>query len=136
MHGVLRRAASDWRHKPSEFSDNSSDISDAMRLVRIAAEPRPVGDSKKSAIDRAARKLDWSFTRTRDVWYGTARRIDVREMDALRSLEQERDLAAERAEQRRHLQQLAALRAKLQFDDADFHAADIAALDYVIGAAR
>lgn len=135
LQAVARRASA-RSEKPPEFSENSSEISEAMRLAREAAEPRPVGDSIKSAIDRVAKRLGWSFGRTEDIWRGEARRISSSEMDALRLLEQERDFAADRAEQRRHLQQLSALRAKLQFDDPDFHAADIAALSYVIEAAK
>ncbi|KQZ00874.1 hypothetical protein ASD45_08405 [Pseudolabrys sp. Root1462] len=103
-----------------------------MRLVKLAAEPRPVGDSVSAAIGRAAKRLDWSYARAGDIWYGEARRIDWREMDALRAIEQERDHAAERAEQRRHMQQLHALRAKLQFNDPDFHAADIDAISWLL----
>ena len=38
----------------------------------------------KAAIRRASRRLGLSFTRTRDIWYGDARRIDAAEMDRLR----------------------------------------------------
>lgn len=71
----------------SEFSSESSEMSsvnEASTLIRVAAEPRPVGDSVKSAIRRAARSLGFSFTRAKDIWYGDARRIDAEEMDALR----------------------------------------------------
>jgi hypothetical protein len=136
MLQTLRRPASERSEKFSEFSEKSSEISEAMRLVRIAAEPRPAGDSIKDAINRAAKKLGWSCSRTEDVWRGEARRIEVPEMDALRLLEQQRDFEADRAEQRRHLRQLAALRTKLEFDDPDFHAADIEAIKWVIEAAK
>lgn len=116
----------------SEFSDKSSDISDAMRMVRIAAEPRQVGDSIKGTINRAARKLGWSETRTRDIWYGTARRIEVREMDALRELERGKLAADFVAERRRNLEQLAVLRTRLHMRDPEFHALDIAALDWTL----
>lgn len=132
MLQILERPRSDMSDRASAFSDNSSEISDAMRIVHFAAEPRPPADSAKAAIRRACQRLGWTYTRTRDVWYGDARRITVAEMDQLRALEQERDHAANRAEQRRHLQQLHALRAKLQFNDPDFHAADIAAISWLL----
>ena len=52
--------------------------------VRRCAEPRPAGDQVKAAIRRASRRLEIPFTRTRNIWYGDARRIDAAEMDRLR----------------------------------------------------
>jgi hypothetical protein len=57
----------------------------ASELVRLVAEPRPVGDSVKAAISRAARRLGWSPTRTKSIWYEEAHRIDASEVDQLRS---------------------------------------------------
>lgn len=132
MHGLLGQHASARADFVSEKSDDSSGISDAMRIVQLAAEPRPVGDSVKAAVGRAARRLGWSYTRTRDVWYGDARRIDVKEMDALREIERRRDEAANRAEWRRRLEQLAVLRTRLHMRDPEFHSQDIAALDWIL----
>jgi hypothetical protein len=132
MHGTVSRAVLDRSKKSSEFSNKSSDISDAMRLLRIAAEPRPVGDSVKAAVSRVARAFKWSPSRTRDLWYGTARRVEVHEMDALRDLERERDAADFITERRRNLEQVAVLRTRLHMRDADFHAPDIAAIDWIL----
>ena len=38
----------------------------------------------KVAIFRASRRLGFPFSRTRDIWYGGARRIDAKGMDRLR----------------------------------------------------
>jgi hypothetical protein len=65
-------------------SSYASSIDEAQTLVRRCAEPRPAGDQVKAAIRRASRRLGLSFTRTRDLWYGDARRIDAEEMDRLR----------------------------------------------------
>ena len=65
-------------------SSYASSIDEAQTLVRRCAEPRPAGDQVKAAIRRASRRLGLSFTRTRDIWYGDARRIDAEEMDRLR----------------------------------------------------
>lgn len=62
----------------------SSSIDEAQMLVRRCAEPRPTGDLVKAAIHRASRQLNWPFSRTREIWYGNARRIDAQEMDRLR----------------------------------------------------
>jgi hypothetical protein len=59
-------------------------ITEAQSLVRRCAEPGPAGESVKAAIGRASRRLDLPYSRTRDIWYGDARRIDAGEMDRLR----------------------------------------------------
>lgn len=123
---------SDWSKKPLEFSDRSSEISNAMRLVRIAAEPRPVGDSVRAAIGRACRHLGWRYNRTREIWYGTARRIESHEMDRLRSLEREADAKSAATERARYLEQLAVLRTRLQMRDAEFHRPDCDAIDWLL----
>lgn len=58
--------------------------SEAAKLIRCVAGPRRVDDTIKRAIHRAARRLGWSASRAKDVWYLAARRIDAEEMDALR----------------------------------------------------
>jgi hypothetical protein len=65
-------------------NSSADSITEAQSLVRRCAEPRPAGDRVKSAIRRASQRLDLPFTRTRDIWYGDARRIDAGEMDQLR----------------------------------------------------
>lgn len=132
MGGIVAPAKSVRGNLSSEFSDKSSDISNAMRLVRIAAEPRLVGDSIKAAITRASRTLHWTPTRTRDLWYGTARRVEVAEMDALRALERRKLEADFVAERRRNIEQVAVLRTRLQMRDQEFHRDDIAALDWML----
>ena len=67
------------------ISSYVSAIEEAQALVRLCAEPRPAGDQVKAAILRASRRLEISFNRTRDIWYGDARRIDAEEMDRLRA---------------------------------------------------
>ena len=64
-------------------SSYASSIDEAQTLVRRCAEPNLPGDSVNAAIRRASRRLGLSFTRTRDIWYGDARRIDAAEMDRL-----------------------------------------------------
>lgn len=108
----------------SDTELDSSDISselEARNLVRGAADPRPSGDSVKQAIVRVARRLKWSFTRTRAIWYAEARRIDAAEMDALRAIAREQAARYSR------------LARALQAVDAEFYHSDIAAL---VSAAR
>ena len=71
----------------------ASSIDQAQTFVRRCAEPRLPGDSVKAAIRCASRRLGLSFTRTRDIWYGDARRIDAAEMDRLRQVSENAELA-------------------------------------------
>jgi hypothetical protein len=77
----------------SPKSSYPSSIDEAQTLVRRCAEPRPAGDLVKVAIFRASQRLDMSFSRVRDIWYGDARRIDANEMDQLRRAAKEADVA-------------------------------------------
>ncbi|MGY4480085.1 hypothetical protein [Bradyrhizobium sp. USDA 3364] len=79
---------------PPELSRSScgSPVDEARDLVHLCAEPRLVGDSVKTAILRASRRLGMSFNRTKDIWYGDARRIDAREMDRLRRIAEQTEM--------------------------------------------
>jgi hypothetical protein len=80
---------------PSNLPSSSygSSIDEAKILVRRCAEPRPAGDQVKAAIRRASQGLGIPFSRTRDIWYGDARRIDAEEMDRLRRGAEKAELA-------------------------------------------
>jgi hypothetical protein len=80
MVKVVQMDVADGLRKPPY----ASSIEEAQALIRQCAEPRPAGDRVKAAVRRASRRLDLPFSRTRDIWYGDARRIDAREMDRLR----------------------------------------------------
>jgi hypothetical protein len=47
----------------------------------------------KAAIRRASQRLEIPFSRTRDIWYGDARRIGAEEMDRLRHGAEKAELA-------------------------------------------
>lgn len=49
------------------------------QALKDLAEPRPVGDSIKTAIIRAARATGIPYPRSFNIWYGRARRIDAHE---------------------------------------------------------
>jgi hypothetical protein len=72
------------KSRSSICSSSGSPIEEARNLVKRCAEPRPVGDSVKAAINRAAKRLGFTYSRTKDIWYCGARRIDASEMDRLR----------------------------------------------------
>ncbi len=110
----------------SEFSEMSS-VSEASVLLRRVAGPREAGDSVKTLIRRAARRLGWEFSRTRGLWYAAARRIDSEEMDRLRS-------EASRAEAQALQQRISSLHARLAATDAEFHRDTIDALERALRA--
>lgn len=98
-----------------ETLDNPSALSEAPRgghgrmttlecaalLLQEIAEPRPVGDSVKAAITRAARAVNvflgdretLSYGRAEDLRRREARRIDAHELDAIRAAHRARDQA-------------------------------------------
>jgi hypothetical protein len=99
--------------KASEKSAMSS-VAEASVLVRAVAEPRPVGDSVKAAISRAAARLGFAYGRTREIWYRNARRIEAAEMDRLRHRADQ--LATQNA-----INNLASLHSRLSQSDEAFH---------------
>jgi hypothetical protein len=70
-------------------------MSDMQRIVRLAAEPRAVGDSTKAAIARASRRLQLSYRRCYDFWYATSS-ASVRAVEADRLRTEELRLLASR----------------------------------------
>lgn len=68
----------------SQISDKSSKDSemvtvDASAMVREVAGPRLLGDNTKALLARAARRLGFSYQRTRSIYYGEARIIRAEE---------------------------------------------------------
>ena len=107
---------------PSERSEMSA-ITEASGLVQTLAEPRPVSDSVKAAIGRAARRLGWAYSRTKDIWYRDARiTIKADEIDQLRA-------AAARHELDIAVAHVVALRQSLAATDPALHRQVIASLD-------
>lgn len=82
--------------KPSE-GRRMTPVAQASRLLQEIAEPRPVGDTVKAAITRAARavsavrKEPFSYGRCEDLWRCEARRVDASEMDAIREAYERRN---------------------------------------------
>lgn len=128
--GELRSAPSE---NLSEGSDEGTKA-EAARLLKLAAEPRPVGDSVKDAIWRAARAVGFACDRAKRIWYGEAKRIDAEELDKLRDFARERRarIAAARADDQRNIEQLAALRGRLSARDPDFHRLDVEAIEFAL----
>ena len=101
--------------KLSEKSE-VSDVSYASELLRQHIAPS--SGSVKTRIFQSARRLKWSPSRTKDVWYGDARLIKAHEMDRLKQLAGVSDA---RIEYREITAEIARLDAMLSAQDADFH---------------
>ena len=71
----------------------AASIDEARALIRQCAEPCKARELVKEAIFRASRRLEMPLSRTRDIWYGDARRIDANEMDRLRRGAEEAKIA-------------------------------------------
>lgn len=71
----------------------SASIEEARSLVKRCAGTSPAGEVIKGAVRRAAHRLQFSFGRTKDIWYGDARRIDAKEMDRLRLVAEETEIS-------------------------------------------
>lgn len=113
-----------------------SAVVEYQQIVRRAAEPRPVGDSVKAAIGRAARRLCWKYTRTRAFWYA-GDRINVKDYEADRLRELKKQTAgAENNDVLARLesveQMLRALASRMP-QDADFYGAHADTLRGVAG---
>jgi len=94
----------------------------------------PLGSAQnvKDRIHLAARRLGWSFTRTKDVWYADPRvSIDGEE---LRAIEQVSGVSYGRSEARSVDDLIARAEALLEGKDADFHRPFVAALRAFVGA--
>lgn len=87
--------------------------SEMQSITRSAAGPWQPGDSVKAAIGRAARTLGIGYRRARSFWYGEAVSVRAFEADRMRAAEQL--LLQQR--QRRLMQELAAIRARLDASD-------------------
>jgi hypothetical protein len=118
-----------------------SSVAEASFLLRRVAEPRPVGDTVKTAIIRAARRVSRYMLqpmapgRAEDIWRREARAIRVEEMDAIRKA-----AAADReVQEAKHVladidARIARLEALL-VSDADFHGEQVAQARKALGGA-
>lgn len=122
--------------KPVRISENERVVfmnpsAEASHLIRYAAEPRPVGDSVKAAITRAARRVGLGYERAKSLWYAEARRVDASEMDRLRAVAAERAAKQEEAAVHAHRQlveRISAIEARLAAIDPGFYGDAVAAL--------
>ncbi|GAA0235876.1 hypothetical protein LNAOJCKE_0924 [Methylorubrum aminovorans] len=117
-------------------------VNQASRMLMDLAEPRPVGDTVKAAITRAARAVSavlrdarqepMTYGRCEDLWRREARRVDAAEMDAIRAAHERRHRSL-----REELRQASALADRLERLAAEaLPAGDLAASDEISATAR
>jgi hypothetical protein len=113
----------------SEFELEKSEMSTvefASSVLRSQIAPAGSAESVKGRIRLAARRLGWSHTRTKDVWYGDPR-LSIR-AEEMRAIEEHSGVKYGREEIRTVEQLIASADALLGRADADFHGPSIAAM--------
>jgi len=123
---------SEFRSEQEEPTPMSSCL-EAAALLRTIAEPRPIGDTVKAAINRAAKRVSAHLRqpmrpgRAEDIWRGEARVIRAEEIDAIRRAAEART----NREARHEITQLDARIARLEallVQDAEFHRTEVDAV--------
>jgi hypothetical protein len=129
----MAKGDSEVSGKSSEkpVSEFVSPVAEAADLLRRVAEPRPVGDSVKAAINRAAFRVSLPPGRVQDLWYSEARMVRSNEMDAIRSAAARR--AREEAKNRdAAFASLRSLRDTYAATDPEFYREQILAIEQVL----
>lgn len=98
----------------------------AQRTLRDVIAPPGAGVNIQDRVRVAARKLGWSFTRTKDVWYADPR-VSI-DGDELVKIEEVSGISYGRAEVRSINQLIAQADALLEGADEDFHRPFVAAI--------
>lgn len=103
-------------------------IDEMRKVLKELSEPWRCGDRTKCAIDRAAKECGLSFTRTRDIWYGNARRIEAEEYQQVMAARARKRVKVAKNELHELKTRIARLESLLASTDADFHSETLAAL--------
>jgi hypothetical protein len=114
----------------SEFRE-MSDVAYAAELIRKVEDRRHM--SVKEWIAVTARRLGWPYSRAKAVWYEDARRIDAKEMDALRSAIRARETRILANDFRTQVDRIARLKAALAVVDEEFHREQILGMERQFG---
>lgn len=117
--------------KQLEKSEMSSVDFASTALQRYVA-PQASGQNIKDRIRIASRRLGWSFSRTKDVWYADPR-VSI-SVDEMREIEEAAGIKYGRAEVRTIDDLIAKADALLDGQDADFHRPFVVAFRAFIGA--
>lgn len=96
-------------------------MTDAALMLRELSEPWSSGERIKTIIDRTSRLARLSYSRTYEIWYRRARRIEPHELQQIAAALQAKREKAARNEFHELKVRLARLEARLLSGDADFH---------------
>lgn len=118
-----------------------SAVAEASALLWEIAEPRPVGDTIKKAVNRVAQRVTKYLPpkqvmtpgRAEDIWRKEARLIRAEEMDAIRKAADARIVREAKVERSKLEDRVARLEAALFIQDADFHQPSLDALRGMAG---
>lgn len=104
-------------------------LTEASGLLRQLAGQRQADESVKAVLLRVQRKLSWSASRVRCVWYGD-KRISLREgeLTELRAKAKARGQNGTKNELELLRQRIARLEQLLEVSDSAFHSPDISAM--------
>jgi len=96
-----------------------SSVAFAAKTLKTHIAPMGSADNVQQRIRLAARRLGWSFTRTKDVWYADPR-VSL-SVDEMRVIEETADVKYGRAEVRSIDELIAKADALLEGSDPDFY---------------
>jgi hypothetical protein len=96
-------------------------MTDAATMLKELSLPWAAGERMKSILERASRLARLKYSRTYEIWYGRARRIEPHEIKQIAEALQIKNERAARNELHDLKLRLARLEASLSAGDADFY---------------
>jgi hypothetical protein len=96
-------------------------MTDAAMMLKELSLPWAAGERMKSILERASRLARLKYSRTYEIWYGRARRIEPHEIKQIAEALQIKNERAARNELHELKLRLAKLEASLSAGDADFY---------------
>jgi hypothetical protein len=96
-------------------------MTDAAMMLKELSLPWAAGERMKSILERASRLARLKYSRTYEIWYGRARRIEPEEIEQIAEALRLKNEKAARNELHDLKLRLARLEASLSAGDADFY---------------
>jgi len=96
-------------------------MTDAALMLKELSLPWAAGERMKSILDRASKLARLKYSRTYEIWYGRARRIEPQEIEQIAEALRLKNEKAARNEFHELKFRLAKLEAALSSRDPDFH---------------
>ena len=100
-------------------------MTDAALMLKELSLPWAAGERMKSILGRASSLARLKYSRTYEIWYGRARRIEPEEIEQIAEALRLKNEKAARNEFHELKIRLARLEASLSARDPDFHSPDI-----------